>query len=199
MITMKKKLLTILVGLFVSTLNGQVSFSYVDINIKTININDLREIVCSDSTMSLLFTLKHNVTALQQKNWVEIDSQAVQIVSFKINGYDKSLTDLSSDDQKQLLGSYSENELNYYKTGLHVEVINPHNQWVITKSRGWFIWYFRVGKLPTGSKTKFEMQLYASTVIGNNILTINAPIQNDGNFTKAANIVNDMMESILIK
>jgi hypothetical protein len=60
----------------------------------------------------------------------------------------------------------------------------------VTKSKGWFIWYFKLGKVPTQVDSQTEIQLFATTVIGDKVLIINAPIMTGGNFSKVALIVN---------
>jgi hypothetical protein len=75
---------------------------------------------------------------------------------------------------------------------------NSSNQWVMIKAKGWFIWYFRVDNTPAKVDTQTKIQLFASTVIGDHILTINAPIFSDGDFDKAGLIVNDMMETLTL-
>lgn len=101
-------------------------------------------------------------------------------------------------NEKELLDTYSKYELAYFEKELGVQVINPNSQWVVTKSKGWFIWYFRVGNTPTQATKQTTIQLFASTVIGNKILTVNAPILSDRDFNKAGLIVNEMMEAIII-
>ena len=100
-------------------------------------------------------------------------------------------------NEKQLLEEYSNYELDYFKNELGIEAINPSSQWVVTKSKGWFIWYFKVGNTPVQVEKQVTIQLFASTVIGDKILTVNAPILSDGDFNKAALIVNDMMEAMI--
>ena len=134
---MKALLLTILIGFFVSNLTGQISFSNIDIKFKIVKSNNSTELICSNSTMSIKFQLKHNITVMQQENFVTIDGQTVQITPLKISGYKKGVTRLSINDQKQLLDTYSKYELDYFKNELNVEIINPNSQWVMTKSRGW--------------------------------------------------------------
>jgi hypothetical protein len=68
----------------------------------------------------------------------------------------------------------------------------------LTKSKGWYIWYFKVGKVPIQLDTQTEIQLFATTVIGDRILIINAPIIIGGDFSKAALIVNEFMEALII-
>jgi hypothetical protein len=77
-------------------------------------------------------------------------------------------------------------------------LINPNSQWVVTKSKGWFIWYFKLGKVPTQVDTQTEIQLFATTVIGDKVLIINTPIMTGGDFSKAALIVNEFMEALTI-
>ena len=195
---MKAFLLTILTGFFVDNLSGQILFLTVDSKLKTVKINNATELICSNSTMSIKFQLNRNVIVTQQNNFVTIDSQAIQITPLKFTGYKKDSTNLSMSDQKQLLDNYSKYELDYFTNELNIEVINPNNQWVVTKSKGWFIWYFRVGSAPIEVYKQTQIQLFASTVIGNKVLTINAPILSDSDFRKAGLIVNEMMETLTV-
>ena len=61
-----------------------------------------------------------------------------------------------------------------------------------------FYRFFRVGNLPTLLDQQTRVQLFASTVIGDKILTVNASILFDGDFRKAGLIVNEIMETMLI-
>src|SRR6266487_6741831 len=191
---MKQTVLTFLTSLFVNCVSGQTTFSNVDINLKTVQSNSLTDLICSNATFSIKFQLKQKSIQLQN-NVALIDSQLVQITPLKISGYKKSLSTLNTSEQKQLLDDYSEYELDFFKKQLNIEIVKPNNQWVITKSKGWLVWYFRVGNLQAPVDKKTEIQLFASTIVSGKVLTINAPILSDGNFTKAALIVNEMMES----
>jgi hypothetical protein len=196
---MRLFLLLILTELFVINATGQISFSPVDSNkLKIIKNNDSTELICSSSTMAVKFQLKRNVTVLSQNNFVTIDSQTIQIIPLKFSGYKKETNGENINNQKQLLDTYSKYELEYFKNNLGIDVINPNSQWVVTKSNGWYIWYFRVGNIPTRVDNQTKIQLFASTIIGDKILTINAPILTDGDFTKAGLIVNEMMEALTI-
>ena len=185
--------LIILIGLFAGNVKGQVSFSPVDSKLQKSN----NELICSSSTMTVKFPLKHEVTVLPQNNLATVDSQTIQIMSLKFDGYNKNTNGENFDNQKELLIAYSKYELDYF-TELKIEVINPNNQWVMTKSRGWFIWYFKVGNIPTQVEKQTETQLFTTTVIGDKIFIINAPIMKGGDFRKAANLVNNMMEALVI-
>jgi hypothetical protein len=132
-------------------------------------------------------------------NFAFVDSQAIQISPLTIKGLKKETAKLTNTEQKQLLSDYSKYELDYFTKELKIEVINPHNQWVAIKSRYWFIWYFRVGKQPVEIETKTSIQLFASTIVSGKVLNINAPILEDGDFSKAGQIVNEMMESLTVK
>jgi len=195
---MKACLLTVLAGLFISTAIGQVSFSPVDSKLKTVESNNLSELICSSPAMSVKFQLNRKIKVLPQDNFCMIDSQAIQVTPLSFSGYRKDSARLSIDSEKQLLGAYSKYELEYFKNDLGVEVINPNNQWVVTKGKGWFIWYFKVGNAPVQVDKKTFIQLFASTVIGDMVLTINAPILSGGDFAKAGIIVNEMMETLTI-
>ncbi len=178
--------------------NAQVSFSPVVSKLSLVKGSNPAEIICSGPTLSIKFKVKRTVDAMPQNNFCKVDGQAIQITPLKIDGYKKSAANQSLDGQKTLLSAYTNYELDYCKNDLHIEVIDPSNQWVMIKSRGWFIWYYKVGKVPVQVANKTKIQLFASTVIGDNILTINAPIFGDTDFNKAALIVNDMMETLTI-
>jgi hypothetical protein len=193
---MRISLLIILIGLFAGNVKGQISFSPIDSKLQTLKSNS--ELTCSSSKMIVKFPMKREVTILSQNNLIKVDNQTIQIMSLKFDGYNKNTNGKNLNNQKQLLISYSKYELEYFKNNLGVEVINPNNQWVVTKSKGWFIWYFKVGKFPTQVDNKTEIQLFATTVIGDKILIINTPIMTGGDFLKAALIVNEMMEALII-
>jgi hypothetical protein len=186
--------LIILIGLFTMNVKGQGSFSTVDGKLQKNN----NEIIYSSPTTTVKFRLKRQVTVSPQNNFVTIDSQTIQIITLKFDGYKKVTKGENLSNQKELLDAYSKYELEYFKSDLGVEIINPNSQWVVTKSKGWFIWYFKVGKVPTQVDTQTEIQLYATTVIGDKILIINAPNMTGGDFSKAALIVNEFMEALTI-
>jgi hypothetical protein len=186
--------LIILLGLFTGTVNGQVSFSSVDSKLQKTN----NELIYSNSTTTIKFPLKRQLIVSPQNNFVTIDSQTIQIMALKFTGYKKDTKGDNLNTHKELLDTYSKYELEYFRGDLGVEVINPNSQWVMTKSKGWFIWYFKVGKVPTQVETQTDIQLFATTVIGDQILIINAPIMTGGDFSKAAHIVNEFMEAMSI-
>ena len=186
--------LIILLGLFTGTVNGQVSFSTVDSKLQKTN----NELIYSNSTTTIKFPLKRQLTVSPQNNFVTIDSQTIQIMALKFTGYKKDTKGDNLNTQKELLDTYSKYELEYFRSDLGVEVINPNSQWVMIKSKGWFIWYFKVGKVPSQVETQTDIQLFATTVIRDQLLIINAPIMTGGDFSKAALIVNEFMEAMSI-
>lgn len=187
-----------LAGLFFINVSGQVSFSPVDSKLQTQQSNNLTELICSSLTMTVKFPLKRDVTVLHQNNFATVDSQVIQVIPLTFRGFKKSTNGLSMPEQKQLLDAYSKYELDYFKNELGINVIDPNSQWVVTNSKGWFVWYFKVGNLPVQVDKQTAIQLFASTVIGDKILTVNAPLLPGGHFTIAAQIVNEMMETIII-
>ena len=186
--------LILLIGFFTGNVKGQVSFSPVVSKLQKIK----NELIYSSFSTTFKFPLKRQVSISPQNNFVTIDSQILQIMTLKFDGYKKDTKGENLNNQKELLVSYSNNELEYFKSDLSVEVINPRSQWVLTKSKGWYIWYFKVGKVPIQLDTQTEIQLFATTVIGDRILIINAPIIIGGDFSKAALIVNEFMEALII-
>jgi len=193
---MKPITLTIIISVFAISIRGQNSFSNIDIDLRIIKKTNSIELICSNPLTSINFEVYRNVIALNHKNFVSIDNQTIQIVLFKTNSENINFKNLNSNEQKAILENYSKYELEYFKSNLNVELINPNNQWVISKSRGWFIWYFRVGNLSQQLENKTEIQLFATTIIVDEILVLNAPIIVNNDFKKAALIVNELMESL---
>lgn len=182
-----------LAALLVTRTGAQTSFSPVDSKLAVTKNGDLTELVCSGVGISVKFQLKREVTVSPLNNVLNIDGHAILITPLKFSGF------AAINDEKLLLDTYSKYQLDYFKNDLKVELVNSSNQWVQIKSKGWFIWYFKVGNVPVKVDKQTKIQLFASTIVGNNILTINAPVLNDGDdFTKAGLIVNDMMESMTI-
>lgn len=190
--------LTILMGVLFTSANGQTSFSPVESKLKLIKSNDLTELVCSGPTIAVKFSVKRKLIIMPQNNFCDVDGQAIQITPLKFSGYKKDVTGQSINNQKQLLEAYTQYELDYFKNDLHIGLINSSNQWVVVKSKGWFIWYFKVDSTPAQVSKPTKIQLFASTVVGDHILTINAPVFTDDEFTKAGLIVNDMMETLSV-
>lgn len=185
----------LLILLFTGNVKGQVSFSPIDSKLQISN----NELIYSSSLTTVKFPLKRQVTVSPQNNFVTIDSQIIQIITLKFDGYKKDTNEENLNNQKELLDAYSNYEMEYFKSDLGVEIINPNSQWVVTKSKGWFIWYFKIGKVPTQVDHQTEIQLFATSVIGDKVLIINAPIMTGGDFSKAALIVNEFMEALTIK
>lgn len=186
--------LIILIGLFNLNLKGQVSFSTVESKL----LKSKNELIYTSLSTKLKFPLKRHFTLSPQDNFVTLDNQIIQIMTLKFDGFKKDVNGKKFNNQKELLYIYSNYELEYFKRELGVEVIAPNNQWVMVKSKGWFIWYFKIGKVTTQMKTQTEIQLFATTIIGNKILIINAPILKVGDFSESALIVNELMEALTI-
>jgi len=181
---------------FVKNGTSQITFSNVDSKLKYSLTSTGTDLFCNGSTFSFKFKLASKSIKLN-KNLVSVDSQLIQIALLKIDGLKNGPANLTSQEQQKLLTEYSKYELDYFTQDLKVEVINPNNQWVDTKSKKWLVWYFRVGNIPVDTEMKTVIQLFASTIIGDKILNINAPILRDGDFNKAALIVNELMESLI--
>ena len=194
---MKISILALLGLLLTGFANGQVSFTNIDLNLKKIRTQQGPELDCKGPSVSIKFRVSRDFVLLEG-NFIRLDSQVIQVTTLKVSGAPKALSTLDAAEQNQFLAGYSKYEINYLTNELKVEVVNPSNQWVPIKSRNWFIWYFRVGGIPTNVDQKVRVQLFASTLIGDIVLTINAPIFVEKDFQKAGLIVNQMMESISI-
>lgn len=192
--TVRIPLFIILFGLCTSNVKGQVTFSSVESKLEKSN----SELIFKSPSTSIKFATNRAVVLSSLPNFAIIDGQEIQITSLEFDGYQKATNGDNFKNQNNLLETYSNYELAYFKNEIGVEIINPNSQWVISNSRGWFIWYFRSGKVSTQVGSPTGIQLFATTVIGNNILIINAPIMIDGDFSEAAYIINDLMEALTI-
>ena len=194
--TMKITLFIIACLLSVAPVLSQPKFSNPEVELsKTTDVTGTT-LICKESAFSFKVRLKSkSVDIVNKGGLVMVDSQVVQIAPLKPIDPKKHLDSLTVSEQKDFLGAYSKYELDYYK-GLGIEVINPNNQWVDAGGRKWYIWYFRVGKVPVGVEKQMEFQLFSSTIFKGQVLTLNAPMQADGNFQRAALIVNEMMETL---
>jgi hypothetical protein len=196
---MRTPLLIILYLVLSNPATSQVSFSNIEFKLIQNADQTGTNLTCTGSSFSLGFRLKSaTVKKIQDPGFISIDSQLVQIAPLKVEGSKKELDSLSEQEQKEFLTDYSKYELEYFAKELNIEVINPNSQWVDANSRKWLVWYFRVGKVPVSTDKKTEIQLFATTIVGKQILSLNAPIQGDGDFRKAALIINQMMESLTV-
>jgi hypothetical protein len=173
----------------------QILFSPFETKLQT---NSTNELLCSNESISIKFPINRKLKVSALDNFVTIDNQVLQIKLLKFEGFNNVTKDKKLDNQKKILASYSKYEIEYFKNNLNVEIINPNNQWVLTKSKGWYIWYFKVGKTPEKVDKQIEIQLFSTTIIGDKILIINAPILINGDFSKAALIVNEMINGLKI-
>ena len=116
--------LILLIGLYTGNVKGQVSFSPVASKLQISN----NELICSNSSTAFKFPLKRQVTVSPQNNFVTIDSQILQIMTLKFDGYQKDTKGENFNNQKELLDAYSKNELEYFKSDLGLEILNPSSQ-----------------------------------------------------------------------
>jgi hypothetical protein len=190
---MRTLLLIILTSLLFTDINAQTTFSNVQSALKATKVADVTQLVCASAATVVKFQLKRSVEVSPQNNLATIDSQAVQITFLKPTGFKAGV-----DSKKSILEAYSNYEMAYFKNNLGVTLINPGSQWVVIKSKGWLIWYFKVGDVAAQVGKQTKIQLFATTIIGEKNLVINAPIFAEDDFTKAGLIVNDMMETCAI-
>lgn len=131
--------------------------------------------------------------------FLEIDGQIIQLNILEVDGVTKKMMRKDTAFERTILTKHSEYEINYFRKDLGLKIINPENQWVIVNGRGWLIWYFKLGNVPKKGQNQFELQLYATTLVGDKIIFINAPMLKNTDFGESANMVNELMESMLVK
>jgi len=184
---------------FVKDGASQITYSNIDSKLKYNSDPAGTDIFCNGPSFSLNFRLGSKSVKLDQ-SFLSVDSQVIQIALLRIDGPKITSSSLTPEEQHKILSTYSKYELDYFTHDLKTEVINPDSQWIDTKSGKWLVWYFRVGdnsSLQVYKKT--VIQLFASKMIGDMIMDINAPIFEEGDFKKAGLIVNELMESFTTK
>lgn len=127
-----------------------------------------------------------------------IDQELIVLHIIQVKGMNEKKSLKDSSYQKTILQAYSHDELKYIQQTLAMNVIDPSSQWVKSKNRNWYIWYFKTNA-SNKKGSAFMTQLYASTLIGNQIFLIYAPVAKDGDFSKVAYLVNDIMETMVLK
>lgn len=132
------------------------------------------------------------------QDMVMVDSQLVLISAARFDSLPAGGGFRSVEDQQKLLAAYVQWEQAYHVNEEGLVIINPQRLWVISQGRGWMIWYFRVGKVAVDVSQKAMIQLFASTVVGGSIVTLNAPVFAISGFSRIALTVNDMMEHMYI-
>jgi hypothetical protein len=169
----------------------QDRYAILELRLDTTSAQGSHKLSALSQTESIGFVLPRLVNMLDQAGFFRIDSQLVQLVLLQIDSVVTGKTD------EQSLRAYATYEMDYLRDEVHIPLINPQTQWVRTPSgRGWLVWYFRVGKITLPVEYPVEIQLYASTLLGDKVLTINAPIMQGANFGKAGMLVNGLMETM---
>lgn len=155
----------------------------------------------SAEKINVRFQSKRQPKLIKQESnkFIEIDGQIIQLNILEVDGITKKMMRTDTAFERTILTKHSEYEMNYFRKDLGLKIINPENQWVIVNGRGWLIWYFKLGNVPKKGQNQFELQLYATTLVGDKIIFINAPMSKNTDFGESANMVNELMESMLVK
>ena len=164
-------------------------------------VSNGKVIELSAEKINVRFPSKRQPKIINQgtNKFLEIDGQIIQMNILEVDGITKKMMRKDTAFERTILTKHSEYEMNYFRKDLGLKIINPENQWVIVNGRGWLIWYFKLGNVPKKAKNQFELQLYATTLVGDKIIFINAPMLKNTDFGESANMVNELMESMLVK
>lgn len=164
-------------------------------------VSNGKVIELSAEKIKVQFPSKRQPKLIKQgsNKFLEIDGQIIQMNILKLDGITKKMRRKDTEFERTILTKHSEYEINYIRKELGIKIMNPENQWVSVGGRSWLIWYFKIGNAPKNVQNQFELQLYATTLIGDKIICINAPMQKNTDFGESANLVNELMESMLVK
>ena len=164
-------------------------------------VSNGKVIELSAEKINVRFPSKRQPKIIKQESnkFIEIDGQIIQLNILEVDGVTKKMMRKDTAFERTILTKHSEYEMNYFRKDLGLKIINPENQWVIVNGRGWLIWYFKLGNVPKKGQNQFELQLYATTLVGDKIIFINAPMSKNTDFGESANMVNELMESMLVK
>ncbi|HTR29094.1 MAG TPA: hypothetical protein VMH27_07480 [Puia sp.] len=106
-----------------------------------------------------------------------------QILQATLVPVDKSidLRNLTPAREQEILTSYMNFELSYYKKKLHQNYSNLTTQWITLQNRIFLVWSFEV---PRDQKL-ISHQIYVSTIFYDQIMDLNAPVFQPGDAGKA--------------
>lgn len=178
---------------------AQIVFKDPSYNVSILSNGKVIEL--SAEKINVRFQSKRQPKLIKQESnkFIEIDGQIIQLNILEVDGITKKMMRTDTAFERTILTKHSEYEMNYFRKDLGLKIINPENQWVIVNGRGWLIWYFKLGNVPKKGQNQFELQLYATTLVGDKIIFINAPMSKNTDFGESANMVNELMESMLVK
>jgi hypothetical protein len=106
-----------------------------------------------------------------------------QILQSTLVPIDKSidLNNLTPAREQDILTSYMNFELSYYKKKLHQNYSNLTTQWITLQNRIFLLWYFDI---PQNQKL-ISHQIYVSTIFFDQIMDLNAPVFQPNDVGKA--------------
>lgn len=194
-----KKLTFLSFILFSFQFYAQIGFKDPSYDLSIVSNGKVIEL--SAEKINVRFPSKRQPKIINQgtNKFLEIDGQIIQLNILEVDGITKKMMRTDTAFERTILTKHSEYEMNYFRKDLGLKIINPENQWVIVNGRGWLIWYFKLGNVPKKGQNQFELQLYATTLVGDKIIFINAPMSKNTDFGESANMVNELMESMLVK
>lgn len=194
-----KKLTFLSFILFSFQFYAQIGFKDPSYDLSIVSNGKVIEL--SAEKINVRFQSKRQPKIINQgtNKFLEIDGQIIQLNILEVDGITKKMMRTDTAFERTILTKHSEYEMNYFRKDLGLKIINPENQWVIVNGRGWLIWYFKLGNVPKKGQNQFELQLYATTLVGDKIIFINAPMSKNTDFGESANMVNELMESMLVK
>ena len=194
---MKKVIFLLYILLGTLSLKAQPSFTNERIIIDTPIGKSGFNVKIEDEGISFTFYKLNRIISLHEK-YLLIDSQVILVTPLQVEDSTKDLISTNVESQEKLLREYSAYEIDYFRNELGLQIIDPQSQWVETKGRYWYIWYFKVGQMPSFKGKQTAVQLFASTFIEGRVLTLNAPIMEGGDFSSAAYIINDLMVALAL-
>jgi len=131
-------------------------------------------------------------TTDEQPNYLLVDNALLLVSCVPMpDGTDAS--GYSADQQKTVLSSYADYEMNYFNNELHLVTRNLQKEWMVLEGRTFLLWQFDVPKqavagVDQGGKQAVH-QLYLSTVWYDQVLDLNCPLMNDSEQTVAQKLL----------
>ncbi|MBS1661723.1 MAG: hypothetical protein JST68_11820 [Bacteroidetes bacterium] len=111
--------------------------------------------------------------------FITIDKQIVQATLVPADRSPKTR------DEKTLLTNYMNYELSYYKKKLKQNYTNLQTEWLTLQGRTFLVWYFN---MPENYKL-VSRQVYVSTLFGDQVVDLNAPVFKSDDWGKARNLL----------
>jgi hypothetical protein len=111
------------------------------------------------------------------------------------------LSNLSSNQEKQILDQYVQYELDYFQNELKLKINGLKKEWRTIGTKLFLVWAFGVPEqqLADHVKEQVKSQIYFSTICFNQVLDLNIPIIAKDDSTKSETMLNKIAGTLKLE